>query len=98
MLLAGCSSTESAVPGSDAVSTVPRCPQAELPIEEISQERADLLVGMTEWASQLCAESIGWGWRLASRDGESFPLTRDYNSSRVSVSVLDEIVVSVVVG
>ncbi len=99
LALSSCSSTEGLVPTDGKVSTTALCPEVSTTdLEMVSQQRADLLIGMKEWESQLCAESLGWGWRLASRDGESFPLTKDYLPSRVSVSVTGGVVESAVVG
>ena len=64
----------------------------------ITQSRANALVSMSEDQGQQCSELLGWAYRVGQRDDEYFALTRDYNPSRVTVSIKDGFVVSVQVG
>jgi hypothetical protein len=64
----------------------------------ITQERAGRLVGMSEAQSQKCAQSLNWGYRIASRDGEMFILTKDYRFDRVSVHIKADKLFAVDVG
>ncbi len=64
----------------------------------ISQERADMLIGLTESDAESCATSLGWVFRVGERDGEGFALTADYSQQRVTVSVTDDLVTAVAVG
>ena len=64
----------------------------------ITQSRANALVSMSEDQGQQCSELLGWAYRVGQRDDEYFALTRDYNPSRVTVSIKDGFVLSVLVG
>ncbi|NDA39028.1 MAG: hypothetical protein EBX86_02910 [Actinobacteria bacterium] len=65
---------------------------------EISVKRATQLVGLSERASELCAEINGWGYRVVQRDGEDFAVTMDYRSNRINVKIKDDEVIEVTVG
>jgi hypothetical protein len=91
----------------DAVDAVP---MTEVPVPEtdtgaavdpttaITQESADVLVGMAEADATQAAESKGWVVRVGSRDGEDFALTMDYRTDRVTLTVKSDKVTAVVVG
>lgn len=91
----------------DAVNEVP---MTEVPVPEtgtgaavdptaaITQESADVLVGMTETDATKSAEGKGWVVRVGSRDGEDFALTMDYRTDRVTLTVKADKVTAVVVG
>jgi len=68
-------------------------PAAPLPVE-VARE----LTGLTEDEAGICAASLGWSFRVAVRDGERLPLTKDYVANRVNVSVDDGKVSEVYVG
>jgi len=75
------------------------CPQSDsADLTAITQERADMLIGLTESDAESCATSLGWAFRVGERDGESFAVTADYSQQRVTVSVTNDLVTSVVVG
>ena len=65
---------------------------------EISEKRASQLVGLSERASELCADINGWGYRVVQRDGEDFAVTLDYRSNRINVKIKDDAVIEVTVG
>lgn len=56
------------------------------------------LVGLTEKSAVEVAESQGWIVRVVSRDGEEFPITMDYSTARVNLTVVDDIVTEVYIG
>jgi hypothetical protein len=64
----------------------------------ITQARANALISMSEDQGQQCSELLGWAYRVGQRDDEYFATTRDYNPSRVTVSIKDGFVLSVLVG
>lgn len=64
----------------------------------ITQARANALISMSEDQGQQCSELLGWAYRVGQRDDEYFALTKDYNPSRVTVSIKDGFVLSVLVG
>lgn len=75
------------------------CPPASAADKvEITQLRADALITMSEAIAEDCALSLGWLYRVGERDGEGMAVTRDYNTSRVTVSIKAGIIVSVQVG
>jgi hypothetical protein len=53
---------------------------------------------MSEAQSQKCAQSLNWSYRIASRDGEMFMLTKDYRFDRVSVHIKADKLFAVDVG
>ena len=84
---------------SEIESASSKCPQADTAdLTAITQERADMLIGFTESDAESCATSLGWAFRVGERDGESFAVTADYSQQRVTVSVTNDLVTSVVVG
>jgi len=93
VVLAGC--------GGDAANppTDRACPAAD-PADrlELTAARADLLIGFREADAQRCAAELGWAYRVGRRDGESFALTMDYSTQRVTVEIDDDIVTLIAVG
>ena len=79
-------------------STDVAVPPVESAPVEISAAAADELVGLNEDEAIKTAESNGWSWRIAMRDGESFPLTMDFRSDRVNFTIENGVVTAVVVG
>mgnify|MGYP000250223495 CR=1 FL=1 len=83
----------------DIGSPTAECPQPDAAdATAITQERADMLIGLTESDAESCAKSLGWAFRVGERDGESFAVTADYSQQRVTVSVTNDLVTAVVVG
>jgi hypothetical protein len=74
------------------------CPERVKNELEVSDKRASQLVGLSERASELCAEINGWGYRVVQRDGEDFAVTMDYRSNRINVKIKDDEVIEVTVG
>jgi hypothetical protein len=60
--------------------------------------RATQLIGMTEKAAEVCAAANSWMFRVGERDGEQFPVTMDYRSNRVTVSVVSGTISAVAIG
>jgi hypothetical protein len=56
----------------------------------VAQEVADSVVGMSEAEATKTAEAKGLTVRVGSRDGEDFPLTMDYRTDRVTLTVKDD--------
>lgn len=71
------------------------CPTAS---SEPARESTDGLIGLTEATAVDEAESGGWVARVVARDGEYYPVTKDYSLSRVNLIVDGGIVTSVSVG
>lgn len=93
-ILAGCARTAS----KDADTASP-CPAPDAADQvEISVDRAEAVIGMSEAEAEECAASLGWGYRVGRRDEEIFLLTADYVPSRITVEVESGRVVSVSVG
>ncbi|CAB4659154.1 unannotated protein [freshwater metagenome] len=67
-------------------------------VQELTQESADSLIGLTEDEAQKTATERGWVLRVSDRDGEFFMLTKDYREDRVNISVNKGIVTAVTVG
>jgi hypothetical protein len=74
------------------------CPVTIAKEETISESRAAQLLGMTERAAEICAAANAWLYRVGERDGEPFPVTMDYRSNRVTVSVVSGTISAVAVG
>ena len=71
------------------------CPNAS---SEPARASTDGLIGLTEATAVDEAESGGWVVRVVARDGEYYPVTKDYLLSRVNLIVDGGIVTSVSVG
>ena len=67
-------------------------------VQELTQESADSLIGLTEDEATKVAAERGWAVRVAMRDGEPFMLTMDYRQDRVNITVVNNLVTSVVIG
>lgn len=65
---------------------------------EIDPGEADDLLGLSEEDAEDEATERGWLFRVGSRDGMLFPLTREYRLNRVTVSVDEDEVTAVEVG
>ena len=97
LVLAGCGANAEENP--ETKTPPANCPQADTAdMTAITQERADMLIGFTESDAESCALSLSWAFRVGERDGESFALTADYSQQRVTVSVTNDLVTSVVIG
>jgi hypothetical protein len=82
----------------DAVNEVPLsiAPETAAPAVDpavepdmtVAQEVADSVVGMSEAEATKTAEAKGLTVRVGSRDGEDFPLTMDYRTDRVTLTVI----------
>lgn len=94
--LTACSTIDTSKP-SDSIQLA--CPA---PSDEdrniITQARADALIEMSESKAEACAQSLGWGFRIGSRDGEEFMLTQDFSTSRVTVRIKNDSIFEVIVG
>jgi len=80
---------------SDLASSCPKKISEEM---EISEKRANQLIGLSERAGEICSLLNGWGYRVVQRDGEDFAVTRDYRSNRINVKVKAEKIFEVTVG
>jgi len=84
----------------DAVNEVPLsiAPETAAPAVDpavdpdmsVAQDVADSVVGMSEAEATKTAEAKGLTVRVGSRDGEDFPLTMDYRTDRVTLTVKDD--------
>ena len=81
---------------------MPAEPEPALPGESdvigIAPEDAERLVGMSEADAVTEAEAQGWDVRVVARDGEEFPITMDYSTARVNLTVENDVVTKVYVG
>jgi hypothetical protein len=64
----------------------------------IAPEEAETLVGLSEAEAVAAGEAQGWVVRVVARDGEEFPITMDYSTERVNLTVVDDVVIEVYVG
>lgn len=67
-------------------------------MDEISNEEANTLLGMSEAEATSTAEANGWVVRIASRNGEQFALTMDYMARRVNLTIDNDVVTDVFIG
>jgi hypothetical protein len=67
-------------------------------VQELTQDSADSLIGLTEDEARKVAEERGWVVRVAMRDGEAFMLSTDYREDRVNLTVEKNSVTSVQIG
>jgi hypothetical protein len=76
-----------------------QCPVAQLtsPVV-ITNAQAATLVGMKKQSAISCVQSLSGITRIAQEDGESFPLTRDYRTERVDLTIVKGVVTKVSVG
>lgn len=68
------------------------------PGAEESDRIACEVVGMSESAATHYIETRDRTWRIASRNGESFPLTADYSPTRIDLEIQFHIVVAAISG
>ena len=64
----------------------------------IAPEDAEKLLGLSEAEAVEAGESQGWVVRVVARDGEEFPITMDYSTERVNLTVDNDVVIGVYVG
>jgi hypothetical protein len=72
------------------VTAAPAVDPAVDPDMSVAQDVADSVVGMSEAEATKTAEAKGLTVRVGSRDGEDFPLTMDYRTDRVTLTVKDD--------
>ena len=81
-----------AVPATDVpvpdTAVAPAVDPAVDPDMSVAQEVADSVLGMSEAEATKTAEAKGLSVRVGSRDGEDFPLTMDYRTDRVTLTVI----------
>jgi hypothetical protein len=81
-----------AVPATDVpvpdTAVAPAVDPAVDPDMSVAQEVADTVLGMSEAEATKTAETKGLTVRVGSRDGEDFPLTGDYRTDRVTLTVI----------
>jgi hypothetical protein len=65
---------------------------------QITQVRANTLIGMSEEAAEECAMNLDWLYRVGQRDEEMFAGIFDYRIDRVTVTVMKGLVTLVIVG
>jgi hypothetical protein len=80
-----------AVPATDVpvpdTAVAPAVDPAVDPDMSVAQDVADTVLGMSEAEATKTAEAKGLTVRVGSRDGEDFPLTMDYRTDRVTLTV-----------
>ncbi|MDZ7744587.1 MAG: hypothetical protein U5K77_02380 [Candidatus Saccharibacteria bacterium] len=62
------------------------------------QDRVNAYIGLSEEEAISRAEQDGYTYRIVARDGERFPVTMDYNPSRVNFTIVDGIVTDAYLG
>lgn len=67
-------------------------------IAPLTMSTAAVLVGATEEEAVKVATANGWASRIRMRDGQSFPLTMEYNGLRVNLTVVKGLVTAVDIG
>lgn len=67
-------------------------------ISRIAAEFAANLVGLTETEATRQITENGLTFRIASRDGESFPMTKDYSPSRINLEITNGVVTGALIG
>jgi len=81
-----------AVPATDVpvpdTAVAPAVDPAVDPDMSVAQDVADSVLGMSEAEATKTAEAKGLSVRVGSRDGEDFPLTMDYRTDRVTLTVI----------
>ena len=81
-----------AVPATDVpvpdTAVAPAVDPAVNPDMSVAQDVADSILGMSEAEATKTAEAKGLSVRVGSRDGEDFPLTMDYRTDRVTLTVI----------
>ena len=79
-------------------SSAGKCPITVKSEEMISEARAKQLISMNELGAEICAAANSWLYRIGEKDGESFMLTKDYRTNRVTVSIESGFITKVSVG
>ncbi len=81
-----------AVPATDVpvpdTAVAPAVDPAVDPDMSVAQDVADSVLGMSEAEATKTVEAKGLSVRVGSRDGEDFPLTMDYRTDRVTLTVI----------
>ena len=102
LFLAGCHTVSPAT--NEACPTVPL--PASISEEGVAEPQKDArylaysakLIGLTEATAQKCLEAEEITWRVVSRDGRDFPVTKDFLSSRVNLHIVENLVGEVSIG
>jgi hypothetical protein len=79
-------------------SSAGKCPITLKSEEMISEARAKQLISMSELEAEVCAAANSWIYRIGEKDGEGFPITQDYRTNRVTVSIESGFITKVSVG
>ena len=83
-----------AVPATDVpvpdTAVAPAVDPAVDPDMSVAQDVSDSVLGMSEAEATKTVEAKGLSVRVGSRDGEDFPLTMDYRTDRVTLTVKDD--------
>jgi hypothetical protein len=79
-------------------SSAGTCPAARKKEEMISEARAKQLISMSELEAEVCAAANSWLYRIGEKDGEGFPITQDYRTNRVTVTIESGFITKVSVG
>ena len=88
------SSTGATPPADGGVAEPVPTPQTVLPTEN----DAKALVGLNEDEAVKIIEGNGWTYRIGSRDGEEFMLTKDFITSRLTLGIEKSIVGTATIG
>jgi hypothetical protein len=59
---------------------------------------AQALIGMKKTASQDCAASLGWQYRIGQEDDQIFAVTQDFRSDRITVVINNGVIKQALVG
>ena len=89
----GSSGSSSGSSGSGAVD-----PVAPEPLPRVTNEQAKTLIGLTQAEAQKVCDENGWTLRIASVDGQENFLTMDWQTNRVNVALVKEVVTAVSIG
>lgn len=92
--------TDVPVPDTAVASTEvdPAVGPAIEPDMSVAEDAADTVLGMSEAEATKTAEAKGLTVRVGSRDGEDFPLTMDYRTDRLTLTVVAGTVTAVTPG
>ena len=97
----GTSGSSSGSSGSGSVPSGGAVVEPVLPAPDslaLSSDESKKLIGLTEDEASKVAATNGWIIRVGARDGESFALTDDFVTNRVTVTIVDGKVTDVSVG
>ena len=95
--LAGCAA-DSGTPDVSPSSSVPAATQPDPRPTSRPTRVAKELVGLIESDAVLRAQQAGLTTRVVERDGEQFPVTMDYSSTRVNLVITDGTVTTATIG